>query len=373
MEDELFQPFKALYIHIPFCKARCAYCDFKTEAIATYDPKIESYMDSLVMSIRRYSKQDLLGNIKTVYIGGGTPSYIGNRELSRLLYTLSLSMHLTPEVECTMEANPDSLTLPMVKDLFALGVTRLSIGVQSFDDSVLATLGRIHSSQQAVDVIRTAQTRFENISIDLMCGVPGQTRKSFIESLHKAIDLGVSHISIYPLTIEQGTQLERRIKQGLLEDIDNDNEALMMKDAETILFKEGFHRYEVASYARDGFECRHNKAYWTGIPYLGIGSGAVSMKQSEDTRIRFDEKGEIETLTRQQMLLEDLMLGMRMSCGVSRELIDRAAKEVDGVYGAFEQLIDQQLVLIEGNRYKPTEKGWLLGNVLYGTIYNLEP
>lgn len=373
MEDELFQPYRALYLHIPFCKQRCAYCDFTTDAVEANSPLIESYMDSLIMSIRRYSKNDLLGQIETVYIGGGTPSYIGNRELSRLLYTLSLSMHLTPEVECTMEANPDSLTQPMIKDLFALGVTRLSIGVQSFDDTVLHTLGRIHSAKQAQEAIQMAQLRFDNISIDLMCGIPGQSRESFIDSVKTAIDLGVSHISIYPLTIEEGTPLENRIENGLCPDVDDDVEATMMKDAESLLVRNGFHRYEVASYAKDGYECRHNKAYWTGVPYLGIGKGAVSMKQNSEKRIRFNENETIETLSRPQMLLEDIMLGMRMSCGVSSEMVDAVACEVGGVYEAFDRLLDDALVIKEQERYKPTEKGWLLGNILYGTIYNLEP
>lgn len=143
------QPYEALYIHIPFCKSKCAYCDFASEAISADDPRIEAYIDELILSIRATSRADLLGDLKTVYIGGGTPTHIGNKQLSRLLYALSLSMHLTPEVECTLEVNPESLTEAMVKDLFALGVTRLSFGVQSFDDAVLATLGRAHDAEQA--------------------------------------------------------------------------------------------------------------------------------------------------------------------------------------------------------------------------------
>lgn len=168
------QPYEALYIHIPFCKSKCAYCDFASEAISADDPRIEAYIDELILSIRAASRADLLGDLKTVYIGGGTPTHIGNKQLSRLLYALSLSMHLTPEVECTLEVNPESLTEAMVKDLFALGVTRLSFGVQSFDDAVLATLGRAHDAEQARKAIERAQLRFENISLDLMCGLLGR-------------------------------------------------------------------------------------------------------------------------------------------------------------------------------------------------------
>ncbi len=373
LDQDQFQSYRALYVHIPFCKKRCAYCDFTTEAIESGDPRIESYMDSLIMKIRRYSRQEILGQLETVYIGGGTPSHIGNKELSRLIYTLSLSMHLTPEVECTMEANPESLTLPMVKDIFALGVTRLSMGVQSFDNEVLQTLGRIHSASQAVEAIKTAQVRFDNISIDLMCGIPGQSHQSFVDSVSKALALEIPHISIYPLSIEEETPFEKRISQGLTEDIDPDTQASMMQEAEELLFAAGYHRYEVASYARPGHECRHNKAYWTGVPYLGIGRGAVSMKQNDHQRIRFNEEGVIETLNRPQMLVEDLFLGMRMSEGVSKEYVERIDREIEGTLDTFESLIDDNLVYEDAGRLKPTEKGWLLGNVLYGRIYSLEP
>ena len=201
------QPYEALYIHIPFCKSKCAYCDFASEAISADDPRIEAYIDELILSIRAASRADLLGDLKTVYIGGGTPTHIGNKQLSRLLYALSLSMHLTPEVECTLEVNPESLTEAMVKDLFALGVTRLSFGVQSFDDAVLATLGRAHDAEQARKAIERAQLRFENFSLDLMCGIPGQSIDSFRSSVEEALSLGVAHVSIYPLTIEEGTRL----------------------------------------------------------------------------------------------------------------------------------------------------------------------
>ena len=142
-------PYKALYLHLPFCVKRCAYCDFATAAVPAGAPEIEAYVEDLSLQIRRKAKEGELGAVETVYLGGGTPSHVGLAGLSMLLYTLSLSMHLTDEVECTMEANPESLTERMVRDIWALGVNRLSIGVQSFDDDVLRTLGRAHSSDDA--------------------------------------------------------------------------------------------------------------------------------------------------------------------------------------------------------------------------------
>ena len=145
----MYDPYKALYLHIPFCRHRCSYCDFATRAVEKDDPAIACYIDDMILDIRRASREEKLGSIETVYIGGGTPSHIGMANLSALLYALSTSMHLTPEVECTMEANPESLTEPMVKDLWALGVNRLSLGVQSFDDGMLKTLGRVHDAEGA--------------------------------------------------------------------------------------------------------------------------------------------------------------------------------------------------------------------------------
>ena len=368
------QPYEALYIHIPFCKSKCAYCDFASEAISADDPRIEAYIDELILSIRAASRADLLGDLKTVYIGGGTPTHIGNKQLSRLLYALSLSMHLTPEVECTLEVNPESLTEAMVKDLFALGVTRLSFGVQSFDDAVLATLGRAHDAEQARKAIERAQLRFENISLDLMCGIPGQSIDSFRSSVEEALSLGVAHVSIYPLTIEEGTRLRDLMDRSAFvesEDALSDAAAEMMVCAEELLVAHGFHRYEVASYARAGFECEHNKMYWTGKPYLGVGHAAVSMKQNDASRVRFSDGCVQEVLTHEQALVEDLMLGMRMSRGVSAEKVQAVDALVPNTRSAFATLEEKGLVLERAGRFVPSENGWLYGNVIVATLLDL--
>lgn len=368
------QPYEALYIHIPFCKSKCAYCDFASEAISADDPRIEAYIDELILSIRAASRADLLGDLKTVYIGGGTPTHIGNKQLSRLLYALSLSMHLTPEVECTLEVNPESLTEAMVKDLFALGVTRLSFGVQSFDDAVLATLGRAHDAQQARKAIERAQLRFENISLDLMCGIPGQSIDSFRSSVEEALSLGVAHVSIYPLTIEEGTRLRDLMDRSAFvesEDALSDAAAEMMVCAEELLVAHGFHRYEVASYARAGFECEHNKMYWTGKPYLGVGHAAVSMKQNDASRVRFSDGCVQEVLTHEQALVEDLMLGMRMSRGVSEEKVQAVEALVPNTRSAFATLEEKGLVAERAGCFVPSEKGWLYGNEIFATLLDL--
>ena len=367
------EPYGALYLHIPFCKKRCRYCDFTTNAVDANDPIIRTYVENMLLEIRHAGKDGRLSSCKTVYIGGGTPSYLGQKYLTEILYMLGLSMNLLPEMEVSMEANPDSLTEPMVRDLWALGVNRLSIGVQSFDDGVLQTLGRVHDAQAARNAIKAAQTRFENVSVDLMCGIPGQTMEGFLSDVSTAIDLGVKHVSVYPLTIERGTEMERLIKKGRLAQVDEDLQADMMQAAAQLLRSRGLERYEVASYAYPGFECRHNIAYWTGVPYLGIGHSAVSMAQDDLRLVRMQDGTVLEELNRAQMAAEDLMLGMRMSRGVSCRLVEQLADVLPEAPAAFDGLIARGLVERKDGRFVPTETGWLYGNELYGELLGLAP
>lgn len=366
-------PYRALYIHIPFCAHRCAYCDFATSAVPGDAAEVGEYIERLILDIRRASKAGDLASIETVYIGGGTPSHVGSKHLSNLLYTLGVSMNLTTEVECSMEANPESLTPELVRDIYALGVNRLSIGVQSFDDGILRTVDRVHDGQAARAAVAMARERFDNVSIDLMCGIPGQTPDMFLSDVSEAVRLGVAHVSVYPLSIEEGTPFDRLVEEGRMRDANQDEEALMMGMAPNVLEPAGFHRYEVASYARDGFECRHNKAYWTGVPYLGLGVSAVTMDQDASHRVRVQDGAVVDELDRRQMVVEDLMMRMRMAQGVSEEELRAAALLVPRALEVFHSLVRDRLVRKEEGRYRPTLGGWLLGNKVYGRIYELAP
>lgn len=366
-------PYRALYLHLPFCVKRCGYCDFTTAAVPTDAPEIDAYVEDLSLQIRRKAKEGELGAIETVYLGGGTPSHIGLSRLSMLLYTLSLSMHLTPEVECTMEANPESLTERMVRDVWALGVNRLSLGVQSFDEKMLQTLGRAHSADDARRAIEAAQTRFDNVSVDLMCGIPGQSSESFEASVCEAVRLGVTHISVYPLAIEPHTPFDTAVLAGELDEPDDDVEAAHMQIAAHVLTEAGYERYEVASYARPGYQCRHNIAYWTGVPYLGLGRSAATMTQNAQRRMRMKDGQVTDDLNARQMAAEDLMLGMRMTCGVTDDQVKRATEQLRDAPAALERLARDGLVVHEGGRWRPTERGWLCGNDLYGELFDLAP
>jgi oxygen-independent coproporphyrinogen-3 oxidase len=368
-----YDPYKALYVHIPFCVKRCGYCDFVTRALPQDSPLIDEYLENLVLEIRRASKEGKLAHLDTIYIGGGTPTHLGISRLSSLLYALSLSIHFHEEMECTLEANPESITEPLIRDAWALGVNRLSVGVQSFDVEVLQTLGRAHSADDARHAIETAQTRFENVSLDLMAGIPGQTLESFEESVQEAVRLGVKHISVYPLTIEPHTPFDQAILAGRMAAPDDDVEAEALERARRILEAAGFHRYEVANYALPGFESKHNTAYWTGLPYLGLGTSAVTMTQNSQRRMRVQDGQVIDDLNTYQMAAEDLMLGMRRACGVPKARIQEASLLLPGVYHTFENLEALGLVEQTETAYKPTDLGWLCGNELYGRLLDLAP
>ena len=266
----------ALYVHVPFCVKRCAYCDFATDACDD-GAAMESYVEALCLQLRRAARAGLLGQVKTVYIGGGTPTHLGAARLSSLVSMLSFSLHMDVVEEFTVECNPESLTASMVRDLFAAGVTRFSVGVQSFIDAELSAIGRAHSAADTREAVAAVRERTDNFSLDLMCGLPGQTQASWEESLRAALGLAPAHLSVYPLSVEDGTPLAERVAAGEVHVADEDEQAVMMLRAEELLGAAGFTRYEVASYARPGFESRHNTAYWTGVEYLGLGAGASSM------------------------------------------------------------------------------------------------
>ncbi len=420
---------EALYVHVPFCVARCAYCDFATNACDD-EARMDAYVDALCMQIRRAARSGLLGAVKTIYIGGGTPTHLGARRLNSLVYMISLSVNLEDVVEFTVEANPESIDERMVADLFALGVNRFSIGAQSFDEGVLSAYGRVHDVRQIEQAVECVKMRTDAFSLDLICGGPGQSMQSWARSVQRALELGVQHVSVYPLTLEEGTPLFRRVEAGECMVADEDTQAQMMLCAAKLLEKAGLMRYEVASYAKPGSESLHNSAYWTGVEYLGLGAGAASMLTAEGARAAFDAglfdaeleaaevdtatdradtsevsgclgieakcdrdalraparyrfaanaddvafcsshgkpRVDVETLTSREAAIEDLMLGMRMSVGVSRERV----LELSDALPVFEELCAKGLVAEQHGRFVPTDRGWLMGNEIFGAIWAL--
>lgn len=404
---------EALYLHIPFCQSKCAYCDFDSVAACSlHDARSAQarYLDRLTNRVDAFGTAGLLDGVRTVYIGGGTPSLLGMRlvELVR-----SVMQWCAPE-EFTCEANPESFTSSLALQLARAGVTRISLGVQSLQEEELKAVGRIHSAAQALDAICYAKDAGLDVSCDLMCGLPLQTQDSWAKSVTGLIEAGPCHVSIYPLTVEDGTPLALKVDLGRLVLPDEDEQADEMELARRFLVEAGFAPYEVASYALPGHACRHNIAYWTGIEYLGLGRSAASML-SRDTfrmssslfsdlapldgaaRIRVlqtDDAAsafEIEQLGIREAMAEDLMLACRMTRGIPQELLLRASavfgKQI--VADTCARAIELGLATWEapdGENYvdassggvdlfpgalAPTQQGWLEGNELFGLFWNL--
>ena len=265
----------ALYVHIPFCTAKCGYCDFNS--YAGQESLIPTYTRALLREAEMWSAALPHWRAETLFFGGGTPSLMPPEELERIVHGLRRRFRLTPGAEISLEANPGTVDEPYLSRLRELGVNRLSLGVQSFHDDELAFLGRIHSSDEAREAYRAARSAgFDNVSLDLIFGLPGQTTSRWQESLEEAIALGPEHLSCYALTVEDGTPLGRDVASGRVPAPDQDRQAELYLCASERLQSAGYEHYEISSWARRGRRCRHNLTYWRNGFWLGLGAGAHS-------------------------------------------------------------------------------------------------
>lgn len=382
---------KHLYVHVPLCHSRCAYCDFYT-TVDSDAPEHAAVVGHTVELLRGWLSPAVRWSpLETLYIGGGTPTVLGPH-LVQLVRSLVALIPLASGAEVTVEANPESFTPALATALAGEGVTRVSIGVQSLDDAALASLGRCHDSATALAAVATGVQAGLDVSADLICGVPGVSPEAWDRSVRGVVDAGVGHVSVYPLTVEAGTPLARAIAAGEAPAPDEDAVVDGMNAAAVVLGELGFERYEVANYARPGHRSVHNTAYWTGKPYIGIGGGAHGMVNAAQARalgLAPEEGGDIgrvryayaahvlpgdqlqpltsiEHLTVAEAAREDAMLGMRMTDGISEELAVLA-----GVVPALESLVADGLVTFAGGCWKPTERGWLFGNEVFSRIWGV--
>ena len=270
----------AIYIHVPFCARKCAYCDFasfagREDAWEDYFAALHAEMDAWADCLRAYEA-------RSVFFGGGTPSLVPAEYISGALNHLRRLLPFAPDCEITLEANPGTLTADKLEAYRRAGVNRLSIGVQSFDADLLRNLGRIHTPGQAVDAVRmAADAGFENLSIDLMYALPGQSMAQWSETLARAVSLPIRHISAYSLIVEPGTEMERRVECGEAHIPDDDLVNGMQRMAVQRLAEHGLVRYEISNFAVPGYESRHNLTYWQDGDYLGLGSAAHSLVENE--------------------------------------------------------------------------------------------
>ena len=388
-----------LYIHIPFCAKKCAYCDF-----LSFPGNVQmqrEYMEQLGEEIRLQAASCSEYQVVSIFIGGGTPSILNASDLLELMETLKTSFTILPEAEITMEANPGTVKLDSLKDYRAAGINRISLGLQSADDTELGYLGRIHTFDEFLKTYqRVRMAGFSNVNVDLISAIPGQTLDSWKNTLKKLTMLKPEHISAYSLIVEEGTPFydrygahvelsddcltsdERRRLMALPELPDEDTEREMYYLTQTLLAEQGYERYEISNYSRPGFECAHNIGYWTGTEYLGLGLGSSSYIDGcrfhntsdfkEYTTAHLDQeedfqkclRQEFETLTREERMEEYMFLGLRLMRGVSAlGFITRFGQSIRSIYGSIlDQLAADGLLEYVSGYYRLTERGIDLSN-----------
>ena len=370
-----------LYIHVPFCIKKCAYCDFLSFPA---DEKMqEKYFDTLIRDIKYYGENMLDYQVSTVYIGGGTPSWMNESLIQSLMLYVYKSFDVSKDAEITIECNPGTLTSRKLLIYKQSGINRLSIGLQSADDEELKILGRVHTYDQFLKSYESARVAgFDNINVDIMSGLPKQTTEKMIDTLNKVIRLKPEHISAYSLIIEKNTPFYNEYKfdlvkqeAGMKPDVlpDEDEVYRMYKATQSILAESGYKQYEISNFARKGFECRHNIGYWTRENYLGIGLGAASLIEnvrctntSDIYKYLSGEEVIVETLPveRKEQMEEFMFLGLRMNRGVSRYDFERLFNtQIEAIYkDQIDELRREGLMDAKAGYIYLTERGQDISN-----------
>ena len=385
----------SIYIHIPFCVRKCLYCDFLSGPAC--DGEMESYVNIL---LREIEKQSILygdHRVISIFLGGGTPSLLPAWETGRILERVREDFALAEDAEITIECNPGTVTAEKLENYITYGINRLSIGLQSTDDGELARIGRIHDYGSFLETYRLArEAGFRNINIDLMAGLPGQGLTSYRKTLERVTSLSPEHISSYSLILEEGTQLY--VNQKAYTFPDEEEEREMYELTGRCLEEAGFHRYEISNYAREGWECRHNKVYWRRGDYAGFGLGASSMVQNVRWKnpngqadyaacvekmeksslqgmdfaemLRQTGRREVQILTTQEQMEEFMFLGLRLTEGVDLQDFQRYfGKTAEEVYGEQIRSFEKQgLLKREGRRLRLTPRGVDVSNAVFSAF-----
>ena len=361
------------YVHIPFCTQICYYCDFSKVFIK--NQPVDSYLEHLLEEFRSYDIQKL----STLYIGGGTPTALSASQLEVLLKGLTENLDLSVLEELTIEANPGDLDADKIDVLKNSAVNRVSLGVQTFDDKMLKKIGRSHLEKDIYENIdRLKLAGFDNISIDLIYALPGQTMEQVKENVAKAIGLDIPHMSLYSLILENHTVFMNRMRRGKLPLPKEELEAEMFEYIISELERAGFEHYEISNFSKPDFESRHNLMYWDNAEYYGIGAGASGYVNG----VRYKNLGPIrhylsaveegnariteEHLSQKEQMEEEMFLGLRKKSGVSMARFEeKFGRSFDGLYGEIvEDLVQQGLMQIEGDRVRMTKRGLFLGDTV---------
>lgn len=366
-----------LYIHIPFCVKKCAYCDFLSGP--SDEKSRERYVELLCEEIQVCRGKVEEYQVSTVFFGGGTPSVLQGEQIKRIMETLRKVFVFETDAEISMEMNPGTVTSEKLVAYREAGINRLSIGLQSVQDEELKLLGRIHTYDEFLHSYELARKAgFENINIDLISAIPGQTVSSWAETLKTIVELEPEHISAYSLIIEEGTPFFEKYGEGFGQEMlpSEDEEREMYRQTKQILHEAGYERYEISNYAKEGRECRHNIGYWERAPYLGFGIGAASLFEEtrsanpsniEEYRTSFEKKFQAEKLSVEEQIEEFMFLGLRMMKGVSKQKFAEAfGKEIEEIYGKqIERLKKAELLEENDDRIYLTEKGIDISNSVF--------
>jgi oxygen-independent coproporphyrinogen-3 oxidase len=386
----------SLYVHIPYCLVKCPYCDFNAYGGRSWPE--ERYLDALCAEFQHaleYVWQDNQDKqqdkqIETIYFGGGTPSLFAPASIDRFLTLASRLCRLAPDLEITLEADPASVTKETLSGFRAVGVNRLSLGVQSFQPNLLKTLGRLHTQEDALQAISWArEAGFSNLNIDIMFAVPGQTAALLADDLSRAFSCLPTHISIYNLTYEEHTPFFSQRQKGQLQPVDEDAEVDMYGQIQAACRAHGYHHYEISNFARPGFPSQHNTRYWTGESYLGLGAGAHSFAAEPDWGMRWSNERNPKTymdkalsalsygstrsfeerLTRDQAVGEFLFLNLRQLNGFDPAVFaDRFGMSLMETFPQLSDFITEGLMQAEAGRLKLTAEGLLVADTIFASF-----
>ncbi|XMO84985.1 radical SAM family heme chaperone HemW [Algibacter sp. AS12] len=371
-----------IYIHIPFCKQACHYCDFH---FSTSLKKKEELIRCLVQELKLRKNELESQNIETIYFGGGTPSLLSCNELDFIIDAAYKHYNIVEHPEITLEANPDDLSESVIQELAKSRINRLSIGIQSFYESDLKLMNRAHNAKEALKCLEEATKHFDNISVDLIYGIPGLTNAAWIKNIETVLAFNVPHISCYALTVEPKTALETFIKKGVIANVDDDLAQEQFNILVDTLEALGFVNYELSNFGKPEYFSKNNSAYWLGKPYLGIGPSAHSFNGDQRSwNVSNNTKyiksiqnntlpNEIETLSKTDKFNEYIMTGLRTVWGVSLEKIENNFGETYKNYllKQSEIYIQEHLLYIDGNKLLTTKKGKFLSDGIAANLFKI--
>ncbi len=368
----------SLYLHIPFCIKKCLYCDFFSYRFDI--SLIHSYIDALIEEIADVSLYNSY-LVKTVYIGGGTPSILSEEDIEVLFNAIYRSFKLVDQPEITIEVNPGTVDKRKLSFYRSLGINRISIGVQSLQSEELKFLGRVHTSQEAVDAIELAvDVGFDNINVDLIYGIPIQTLDSWLLTLRKVLTYPIKHISIYGLIYEPGTPLFKALNRGKFDPLPEDVELTIFNTSQVLLKEYNFLWYEISNYSKEGFECKHNLTYWECGDYLGLGASSHSLIENERysntpnigayinlIKMKQSPRIWIQKLSPLDRAKELVILGLRLRKGISLDdIYKKTGVNITKLYyNSIKKLREDGLIDFDGSRISLTERGRLLGNLVF--------